>query len=466
MSQAINGNLHKAEGINIRQLAVIAALGLSSSFNPITISVVWAFVVLACLYGLFFKKIEYVWYAIAASPFLEVWGRMVKRAPFVPMEMGKYFLVFAILLLFYEQIIRNKPARLYSTGMLIIVFLLPSLLVNLSGFSRDQWVFNVLSILQLSLLLIITARERWDIERFCRTVQVGLTPIIAILIFLSLRTPNYANIDFSLSANKAASGGFGSNQVSTILGMGIVFTVLLMLLKRPLFSVNWANYALLGYLLFRGLLTFSRGGMVVAALAVFIAAVPIIFTNMRSFVRNMAIILIIIGMGFVIFSKVNDLTGNQLLLRYEGETKGTATGSKDKTINTVTSGREVIFMADIDIFENNPIFGVGPGGAVELRYDYGFEDRTAAHIEYTRLLSEHGIGGLCVIFVMLIFPIVWIRKQRVGIWRGVSAGLFTIGILTCLHSAMRTNTTVVCYTLAAIPVMMNKRWMEQLKYKN
>lgn len=463
MAEVADNKIYKASAINYYLVAIVAVLGYLSTLSLVVVSIAWLFVVLGCLYGLFFRKMEYVWYGIAASPFMELWGRLVKHAPFLPMEMGKYFLMLCIIIVFADQFLKNKNARLYNTGMLIIFFLLPSLFVNLSDFSRDQWVFNILSLLEMCFLLILTSKERWDIDRFCRTLQIGVIPIIAILVFLTVSTPDYGEINFALGANSDASGGFGSNQVSTILGLGIVFIMLLVLLKRPFFPIIWLNYLLLGYLLFRGLLTFSRGGMIGATLAVIIALIPVLFSSMKYFVRNMVVLIVLVILGFFIFSKVNDITGNQLVLRYEGETTDTKAGHKDKTLNTATSGRSNIIAADIGIFMDNFMFGVGPGGAKELRTDYGLEEATAAHIEFTRLLSEHGLGGVGVIAIMLIFPFVWVRKQNLGIWKGVSAGLFTIAIFTCLHSAMRTNTTAVCYALAAMPIMLNKRWMAQLK---
>jgi hypothetical protein len=93
----------------------------------------------------------------------------------------------------------------------------------------------------------------------------------------------------------------------------------------------------------------------------------------------------------------------------------------------------------------------------DLRPSYGFA-AIASHTEYTRLLSEHGVGGLAVVILLFVFPIWWLRRQKYMVWRVAIASIFLFALLTSLHSAMRTNTTIVCYVLAAIPVyVLHKR---------
>lgn len=449
---------YKVNEISYWLVLVAMALGYASYLEKYTITIVWAVVVIGSIYSLLVNKAYFIWYAIALSPFLEVWSRMVKRVPLVPMEVGKYFLLLACILLLIDHFYRNKNRGLYNAGMYIILALTPSLVVAFSVFDREQWTFNILSMLELAILLIVTSKERFDIDRVCNILQVSLLPMLSIAVFLTLKTPDYNDIDFKLGANKEASGGFGSNQVSSIIGMGMTLIVLLVQLKRPFFKIIWLNYLLLGYLAFRGLLTFSRGGVIGALLAIVISLLPQIFNNIRAFFRTLALIIILGLLGVLIFNKVNDITDNQLLLRYEGETTDTKNGLKTKTLNTSTSGREEIVVADLAIFANNSFFGVGPGQAKELRPLYGTNEESAAHIEVTRLLAEHGIGGAIVVLIFLGFPIYWVRKQKNGVWKSVSSGLFTIAIFTSMHSAMRTNITVVCYALAAMPVLLNPYW--------
>ncbi|WP_332910234.1 hypothetical protein [Algoriphagus boritolerans] len=50
-----------------------------------------------------------------------------------------------------------------------------------------------------------------------------LYPILSVLVYTIIKTPDLDSVEFSLGANFATAGGFGSNQVSTILGLGVFF---------------------------------------------------------------------------------------------------------------------------------------------------------------------------------------------------------------------------------------------------
>ena len=183
--------------------------------------------------------------------------------------------------------------------------------------------------------------------------------------------------------------------------------------------------------------------------------------NKRTFVRYSIILVLFGAASLLVFNKVDEISGHKLSQRYQGETRATITGEQEKTWSKVTSGRTVLIAADWHIFKEFPFFGVGPGGAKPYRTDYGAPPDSAAHTEFTRLMSEHGIGGLLASVLLLLFPLYWISRQRYRLWKGISAALFCMAILTSTHSAMRTNTTIVCYTLAAIPVFVRHKKSEE-----
>lgn len=425
-------------------------LGVLATFSNVFITLAWLAIIMITMWAFIKFRPEWIWYCIAASPVMEVWARMTK-APMLPYETGKYYLLIAIIALLMLKLRGHKGYSQHSPGFWIIATIVPSLIVNIVVFDYDQWVFNALGIIDLALLLILAAFERWSIERFCRTLQFALIPIVSVVIYLMLSASNFSKIAFELKANSAASGGFASNQVSTIIGTSIVLLLLLQLLKRPLFTFRMFNLALLMLLIFRGFLTFSRGGMVVAGVAVLIALSPNFVSSLRSFLRFSLIGAGIVLVSFFVFQKVNRMTGNMLLMRYQGDTYSTVRGFREKDVNTITSGRGDVVLSDLLIFKDNPAFGVGPGISKSLRYKYGYQN-IAAHTEFTRLLSEHGTGGVLIIGILLLFPVWWLRKQRIATWRGVVAALFAVAILTTFHAAMRTNTSIVMYALAAIPV--------------
>lgn len=433
------------------QLLLLTAIGVATCFAPLLVTAVWIGVVAATLVAAIFNKPERIWYGIAASPVIEVWSRMVKGAVMVD-EIGKYYLLFCIILLLIHHVKEHSEKPVHKVGGLLIVLLIPSLFVNLSTFDREQWVFNILPTLELAFLMMLVAREHWDIERFARTIQFGAMPVIFIAVYLVIKTPSLSDVSFMLGANFKTAGG-ATNQVATVLGLGILYLVLLVLMKRPLMA-KWLCYSLIAFLLFRSFLTFSRGGVFATAAAIALAIGFAMIANRKTFIRY-AVVMLALGItGALVFDKVDEISGHKLSQRYRGETIATLSGEQEKTWHKVTSGRSTLVMADWYIFRDYPLFGVGPGGAKSLRNNLGAPQDSAAHTEFTRLLSEHGIGGLLATLVLLLFPFYWVSKQRYRLWMGISAALFCMAVLTATHSAMRTNTTVVCYVLAAVPVFV------------
>src|SRR5687767_5514110 len=100
------------------------------------------------LYSFMNRRADWLWYCIAASPVLEVWARMA-RAPMLPYELGKYYLLIAIAALLLLRLHRNRQYSYHSTGYWIIGAIIPSVIVNLVAFNLDQWIFNLLGILEL-----------------------------------------------------------------------------------------------------------------------------------------------------------------------------------------------------------------------------------------------------------------------------------------------------------------------------
>jgi hypothetical protein len=451
---AVTNNETPANGISLGTFLWILAAGVLCKVLPAFITLLWLSAIFITVWGILKNRSEYIWYTIAASPVLEVLSR-VGKAPAVPDESGKYFLIFALFALLIYHFRNRTPHSLFSTGKLIVYLLLPSIFVGLSSFNLDQWAFNGLAIFELGFLLAFISYERWDVEAFCKTMHYVIMAITLIVVFITLKTPDVDKVTYSLIANSETSGGMASNQVSTILGLGILLSSLMLMLKRPFLRINILNYLFIGFLLFRGLLTFSRGGMLMAAIGILIAFMFKLFSNRKSFIKFTFLACLVGVTGYLAVSKINSMTHGTLLLRYEGETKGTWSGYREKSLNTVTAGRSNLILTDIKIFRDNFLFGVGPGGAKALRrqYDQVYLDfSVAAHTEFSRLLSEHGVGGLAVVIILLFFPVIWIKKQKNTLWKGVSAAIFIYALGTSTHSAMRTNVTSVYYALAAVPV--------------
>jgi len=447
----VNKLFRYTNGLTLLQLAVLILLGILSAYYSFIISIVWVFIVIATIYGFATKNSTLLWYGVAASPAMEIWARM-SRASFVPHEIGKYYLLLVIPLLFYQHTKRTSNRPAYYVGSIMLFCLLPSIVVSTAFFDYEDWVLNGLGIIELATLLIFIARERWTVDQFAAIMKMSIIPIIPVVAYLSQKTPDLDKINFVLGSNFKTSGDFGGNQVSTVLGWGIIAIIILLQIKRPLIKIKWVNYVLIGVLLYRGFLTFSRGGVLVTALAVIILYLPVAFSSIKNALKFGVTISILSLSSIYLFDKVNTLTNNQLTLRYRGETMGTLSGTKERNLNTITSYRLQLAETDLMMFKDYWVWGVGVGRAKLERPHYGFQS-IVSHTEFTRLLAEQGIGGLVAVILLSFFPIWWVYKQKYVIWKAVAASLFTVAILTSFHSAMRTNTTIVSYILAAVPVL-------------
>jgi hypothetical protein len=274
---------------------------------------------------------------------------------------------------------------------------------------------------------------------------------LAALIFTFLKTPDLDTIEFNLKAEFATTADTSSNQVATILGLGM-FLSFYSIINRLKFSGNY--FVDIGFMLlfaFQGLLSFSRGGMLIPLLGM---AVLFFFRNRQQLRVSRGRVLFgsivaLLGLYFI-FQVTNQITDGNLLLRYTGETQGTQLGTKEKTADVIVSGRFTIMQEDLDLWTQYPMLGVGAASSRYLR------DRTrfvSPHIEFSRLLAEHGLMGL--LYFLLLLAV--FRKAYSGLSPQVNKGLFialfTFALFTTFHAAMRTYVSPALFILASLLVL-------------
>jgi hypothetical protein len=199
--------------------------------------------------------------------------------------------------------------------------------------------------------------------------------------------------------------------------------------------------------LFQGLLTLSRGGILVGAIALSIFVFRQ-FSALKAGMRSKIIfgfILIVIG-SVLVFSIADDITGGILSLRYQGETAGTLSGSKERSLNQLTSNRYNIMIEDLILWVDsfpNFLFGVGFGVSQQIRG--GELNGVASHVELSRLLAEQGVLGI-IIFIYLFTIGARLLKGKSD-FKDLQIALFVLAMLTTFHAAMRTFVTPVLMIL-------------------
>jgi O-antigen ligase len=120
-----------------------------------------------------------------------------------------------------------------------------------------------------------------------------------------------------------------------------------------------------------------------------------------------------------ILPQLEQLTGGMLSKRFS---------------DTDVSSRKALVKADFQIFSENPTFGVGPGMAMYFRRGTVF---AAAHTEFSRILAEHGSGGVLALFILMLLLLRSYFKTPDAVSRAWVVGLATWSLVEMGHAAMR-----------------------------
>lgn len=348
----------------------------------------------------------------------EILWRMTKSI--ILWELGKYAVILVIAITFWR--IRNF--RIPQLPLIYLLMLAPSsvmVLVEL-GFSaaREELSFNLSGPTALLACACFFSNVRLNQKQLQYLLIAIIAPTIGIATIAVQGIITNPNIQWIGDSNPASSGGFGPNQVSTALGLGLLAAwLILFTIKNPVIPrVFFVAIAL--WLATQTLLTFSRGGMLAALLGI-VGSLCVALINRRIRLR----MLLYAGIGFVIFMiavypQIDAMTGGALSLRYSGISVENS------------SGRDKLVELEFQVFLDNPIWGVGPGQAKKLL-------RSANHTEYSRLLADHGIFGiLSLASLMLMGLLTYLREQGRPVAQMViiASVLWTLFYMT--NASMRT----------------------------
>lgn len=378
----------------------------------------------------------------------EVFLRMSSSG--LPWEFTKY----VIIILFTIALIVDNKERKFSVPIAIYMFLLlPALYLTVSYYQGDigRIKIAVASILMGPISLFVSVMyfykykmTKEDFKILSRWIVLGVIPMS---VYILLTVGDYSSIEYTGSSNMDSSGGFSGNQVSVGFGIGILFLVVNLIINQPLFYYKIIDVFLVGLFILQGLLTFSRGGIMTTVVGVAIAMIVYNFSKLQRFIEFITkkFVYIVLGVVFAtgVFLYVDDVTGGALYTRYFNE-KADGTQSK----SDLTTGRGDIILGDWILFETTDYVGVGVGVSARLRPLY---KNFAPHVEYSRLLAEHGILGVIMIFILLYLPLksfFEIRKDSLNMVILLSMSFWAL--MTMTHAAMRQGAVGFIYGLAFI----------------
>ena len=387
----------------------------------------------------------------------EALGRLAGSDPFLPYELGKYILLFLCPL---GLILLKKTTGKGLIGLIILIIALPAAFFDESGqVTFNDVKFNLLGLINIGVAIWFFSSLEITLKTLISWSKLMVYPIISVLVFTIIRTPNLDEVEFTLGANFATAGGFGSNQVSTILGLGVFLVAIAILLNYRITGSKWLDIILLGLFTIQGLLTFSRGGMIGGFFAILVVMFYLAklsigerknlrIPNFKKYVIPLGVLL------FIVMIAANAITGGMLLLRYMGETQGTLAGSADKNLNKITTNRSDIFIEDVELFADYPFLGAGVGASTYLRDEYkGY----APHVELSRLIAEHGSLGILIFSLFLFVFLINMRNAPDSISKGLLIAMFFLGFLATFHSATRTYITPLLMGISCIQIVPELR---------
>lgn len=376
-------------------------------------------------------------YIVAAEVFL----RMTKGN--IGNEFAKYcIIIFTILGIYFRGI--SKKSLIY---FVFLILLIPGLIYGAIEISfetefRKVVAFNLLGAICLGVSCLYITEKKISFNDFDKLTRWMLYPIVTMTLYVFLYNPDIREVVTGTDSNSATSGGFGPNQVSTIFGLGmfLAFTRFMFFSK----SIKWQVFHLFLLLLFtfRGIITFSRGGVITGVVMIvflLLAVFPLISVKGKLKIGLASMMLVVSGV--IIFTYSIFQTGGLILNRYQGED---ALGREKES---KFSGREQLADSELTMFLENPIFGIGVGKNKEYREEM-IGVKAASHNEITRMLAEHGSLGVLGLIVLFVTPFVyyfsWNRKYIFMI------PLWLFWLLTINHAAMRIAAPAFIYALTLL----------------
>ncbi|WGK63817.1 O-antigen ligase family protein [Croceiramulus getboli] len=377
----------------------------------------------------------------------EVFFRMTTSG--IPYETGKYSVIcFLLIGLFF-----SGSSRKSAPYWLYLLILIPGIIVsavnlNYSTDVRNAIIFNLSGPFCLGIAALYCFHRRITVRQYRFVLWSLLFPIVTMTVYLFFYTPDTREVLSGTASNFALSGGFGPNQVATVIGIGMFVLFVELFSNSRTKLLFFLNLGLLLFLSYRAIITFSRGGVVTAVIMSVIFVY--LFFNRVNAIRKAKISfsLILIGIAIAgLWTYSSYRTMGLIDKRYANQD---AAGRVKESIST---GREELISSELTFFVENPVTGIGVGKTREYRMEkYGI--LAASHNEVSRLLSEHGILGLLALFLLILVPLIFRIQNRKNI---LFYSFLAFWFLTINHSSMRIAAPAFLYALALMNLVTDEK---------
>lgn len=364
-------------------------------------------------------------------------------------ETSKYgVMVFLTLGMYYSGFSKNAiPFWIY------LLLLLPGVIVatetlNMSTEIRKAIAFNISGPACLGVAAIYCYNRRILLSQLNNILLALALPVFTTTIYLILYTPDLKEVLVGTGSNNETSGGFGPNQVATLLGIGMfVFFSRLILESKSKFQFI-VNLVILFNITYRGLVTFSRGGMVTGFIMIIVLISYLLIKTKSQGKYNLYKLLAFMSIAFLAtWLYTSNQTGGLIDKRYANQ------DAAGKVKESQLTGREKIWDGEIEDFLANPVFGVGVAKALEIREAQTGGQIIASHSEISRTFAEHGAMGIMALLIVFFTPIFLFLDNKQNIYMFC---FLLFWLLTINHAAMRIAAPAFVYSLSLLKVYMDE----------
>ena len=362
-------------------------------------------------------------------------------------EFAKYsIMIFMFVGMMYSGFSKNSVPYWF-----FLLFLLPGVILSTTSLSleaniRKAIAFNISGPVCLAVTAIYCYERKVTYDQINSIIISLSLPIISLVTYLFLYSPSVKDVVTGTSSNFQTSGGFGPNQVSTILGLGNFIFFALLLLYSKSKRLLLLHAILTSVIAFRGIITFSRGGIITGIVMILL----LLFVIYRSANASSKLKIIYISGAAALFSLAiwaysSNQTNGLINKRYANQ-DATGREKEDRL-----GGREKIAKTEFQMFIDNPILGIGVGKNKEYREETtGI--KAASHNEITRLLAEHGTFGIFAFLILFFTPLIIYINNKKHIY---CLAFFSFWLLTINHAAMRLAAPAFIYALTLLKVYFN-----------
>lgn len=377
----------------------------------------------------------------------EIFFRMTRGA--ISYEAGKYLVIlFMIMGMIYKGISgKGYPYFFY------LMFLIPSIFVASMTLRFDaNFRTNIAFVLSGPLCLGVSALFCYDKKVSYRQVSKVLLyillPLVSHVAYLFLYTPTVRDVLSSTASNRDTSGGWGPNQVATVLGLGMFILTVRLFSKSPTIGLKFFNAALLMLMSYRAVVTFSRGG-VIAAMITIVAFLVYYYLKVSKNKKNEILVMFLLfSMSLMLTWAISySQTDGLINLRYANKDH---LGREKEDIST---GRSELFINEIEGFISNPFLGIGSSRAKDQRIEIEGQGNIS-HSEISRTLAEHGIFGVMILLILILKPFDIRNKNKSNYY---FYAFLAFWFATINHSSMRIAAPAFVYALALLNVTNEKR---------